>query len=210
MAEMSMNKAIHGAFRRDLDRFVAALAAFPAGDKKRAEQLGLAWDNFDDQLMHHHTSEHAIAWPALEAMGVSRGLITEMDAEHDTMATALGTTRSAMSALRASASAEDAVAAHSAMLELRRVTVVHLDHEEDEIESVYLANEGTDEMKAMGRKFSKVSPARGGRFFAWVLDGATPAETAAVTGTIPGPVLLIINGIFGASYRRTVAPTWRS
>ena len=29
MATMSMNKVIHGAFRRDLDRFVDALGAFP-------------------------------------------------------------------------------------------------------------------------------------------------------------------------------------
>lgn len=210
MAAMSMNKAIHGAFRRDLDRFAGALAAFPGGDKKRAEQLGLAWDNFDDQLQHHHTGEHEIAWPALEAIGVSRELLTEMDAEHDTMAAALDTTRTAMSALRASASAEDAAAAHAALLELRRVTVAHLDHEEAEIEPAYLENEGSAEMKAMGRQFGKVSPARGGRFFAWALDGATPEETAAITGNIPGPVLLIINGIFGAPYRRTIAPIWRS
>ena len=36
MAEMSMNKAIHGAFRRDLDRFIAALRAFGAGNRARA------------------------------------------------------------------------------------------------------------------------------------------------------------------------------
>ena len=40
----------------------------------------------------------------------------------------------------------------------------------------------------MGRAFGKVSPARGGRFFAWVLDGASPDERAAVTqrGARPG------------------------
>ncbi|MGZ8800876.1 MAG: hypothetical protein ACXWXF_13025, partial [Aeromicrobium sp.] len=67
MAEMSMNKAIHGAFRRDLNRFVEALAVFEPGDDKRARQLATAWANFDDQLTDHHEGEHEIAWPALEA-----------------------------------------------------------------------------------------------------------------------------------------------
>jgi len=43
MAEMSMNKAIHGAFRRDLTRFLGALDTFPEGDHARAGQLATAW-----------------------------------------------------------------------------------------------------------------------------------------------------------------------
>ncbi len=31
---MSMNKAIHAAFRRDLDRFLSALGRFPDGDAR--------------------------------------------------------------------------------------------------------------------------------------------------------------------------------
>jgi len=37
MAEMSMNKVIHGAFRRDLQRFVDALGSFREGDKATAK-----------------------------------------------------------------------------------------------------------------------------------------------------------------------------
>ena len=44
MATMSMNKVIHGAVRRDLDRFAGALESFPAGDSARAAQLGRAWE----------------------------------------------------------------------------------------------------------------------------------------------------------------------
>ena len=40
MTQMSMNKVIHGAVRRDLDRFVGALSGFPAGDQKRRERAG--------------------------------------------------------------------------------------------------------------------------------------------------------------------------
>lgn len=205
-----MNKAIHGAFRRDLQRFIGALETFPAGDKERAEQLGTAWANFDYQLVNHHEGEHEIAWPALEAVGVSRDLITNMDAEHETMAAALAAARTAMGTLRQTAGAADAEAARAAVQELQRVTVQHLDHEEAEIEPVYLANKDSAEIKAMGRKFGKVSPAKGGQFFAWVTDGAQPDERAAITGNIPGPIFAIVNGVFGRGYRRDIAPVWRN
>ena len=65
-------------------------------------------------------------------------------------------------------------------------------------------------MKAMGRAFGKVSPTVGGQFFAWVLDGASDEEREAASRDIPGPVLTIVNGIFGRSYRRHIAPVWRS
>ena len=61
----------------------------------------------------------------------------------------------------------------------------------------------------MGKEFAKVSPARGGRFFAWVLDGASPEERAAVTGEVPGPVLAVLTTVFGRGYRKQVAPVWR-
>ena len=71
MAEMSMNKVIHGAVRRDLDRFVVALDHFPSGDRARAADLSRAWENFDEQLTYHHEGEHRIAWPALQKVGVA-------------------------------------------------------------------------------------------------------------------------------------------
>jgi hypothetical protein len=208
MAAMSMNKAIHQAFRRDLDRFVDALGRFPAGDLVRARELGTAWANFEDQLQYHHQGEHDIAWKALVQIGVSPQVLSEMDSEHDVMSAALAHADRAVKQLKATAGADDAQAALAAVTELRRVTLEHLEHEEAEIEQVYLDKVDTPEIKAMGRQFGKVSPMRGGRFFAWVLDGATEDERAAITGTVPGPVLKII-GLFGFPYRRNVAPVWK-
>lgn len=205
-----MNAAIHGAFRRDLDRFLRALDAFGDGDRKRAEQLGTAWDNFDDQLRRHHLGEHEIAWPALEAVGVSRDVLAEMDAEHDRLAAALGTATTAVARFTASASADEARIAHAAIAALQTVTVEHLDHEEAEIEPVYLSKRDSPQIKAMGRKFGQASPAVSGRFVAWVTDGASPDEKAAIRRDIPGPVLAILNGVFGRSYRRDVASVWNA
>jgi hypothetical protein len=210
MGQMSMNKAIHGALRRDLDRFTTALRTFPAGDAARARQLGTAWANFDSQLTRHHEGEHAIAWPALQAVGVSKELLTTMDAEHETMAAELAKTRAAMGRLTGTAGSDEAKSALAAFESLQAVTVEHLNHEEDELEPVYLAKSDTPQIKAMGRAFGRVSPTTGGQFFAWVLDDASRDERDAVTRDVPGPVISIIGGIFGRSYRRTIAPVWKS
>ena len=207
---MTMNKAIHGAVRRDLRRFAEATAAFADGDKARAAGLGRAWDNFEDQLTHHHEGEHEIAWPACLAIGVSQEVLDGFDAEHETMAAALAEAGTKMGRFRTSATAEDATTLHQAILDLRSVTEIHLDHEEAAVEELMLSNGQNPVLQEMGKKFGKVSPARGGRFFAWVLDGATPEERSAIEFFVPGPVLAIIGGIFGWGYRRTVAPVWQA
>lgn len=207
---MSMNKVIHGAIRRDLDRFEGALTTFRAGDSERARQLGVAWENFDRQLTDHHEGEHEIAWPALESVGVSHETTVQMDAEHDLMAAALTDTRAAMAALASSPGQGEADKASTAMQNLREVTVTHLDHEEQILEPVYLDKKDTPEVKEMGRKFSKVSPAKGGVFFAWLLDGASAEERSAITENIPPPVLKVITALFGRSYKKNVAPVWKA
>jgi hemerythrin-like domain-containing protein len=208
MAEMSMNKAIHGAVRRDITRFLSALDTFPDGDRARAGQLARAWDNFDYQLTRHHEGEHEIAWPALRAVGVDQALISQMDDEHDLLAEALASTRNAIAALRSSGSASDAAVAREAMANLQTVATQHLDHEEAELEPIFLTKRDDPAIKAMGRQFGKVSPPVAGTFFAWVTDGASPDEVSAIKANVPGPVLTIISGVFGRKYRREIAPTW--
>jgi hypothetical protein len=211
MATMSMNKAIHGAVRRDLGRLVGALGSFTPGDTARAAGLRRAWDNLDHQLVRHHTGEHEIAWPHLERLGLSRDLLAQMDAEHAVMAESLAGARAAVHALDDAPTAEHATAALAAVQDLTRVTEDHLDHEEAEIEQFYLDNQGTPEMQAMGKAFARDGGvSEGGRFFEWILDGASPAEREAATHGIPGPVLKVLTGVFGRGYRKEVAPVWRS
>ena len=208
MAEMSMNKVIHGAFRRDLDRSVAALTAFRPGDTERAQGLVRAWDNFDKQLVDHHEGEHAIAWPALEKVGVSHETLDQMDSEHDTMVVALVQAREAMHGLFLETDDATRQVALRAVEHLREVTVRHLDHEEQELERVYLDKHDDPAIVAMGKQFARTGPGKAGVFFAWIQDGCTPAEREALTGSVPGPVLAILTGLFGRSYKKNVAPVW--
>jgi hemerythrin-like domain-containing protein len=208
---MSMNKVIHGAVRRDLDRFRRALDAFTDGDRERASALHRAWLNFDAQLTEHHEGEHEIAWPAMKAIGIAEPIIASFDAEHEKMAADLAATRAAMSTLRRTASRADADLAAAAMETLQTTTVSHLDHEEQETESALTRHESDPVMKEMGKMFSRrVGPAKAGIFFAWVQDGATPEQRSALAASVPRPVLAMLGGTFGRRYRREVAPVWSS
>jgi hemerythrin-like domain-containing protein len=207
---MSMNKVIHGAVRRDLQRFRNALDAFPDGDRDRAAALHRAWQNFDAQLTEHHEGEHEIAWPALKAMGVAESSISTFDEEHDAMAADLAATRTTMDQLARSASRADADTAAAAMAKLETTTVTHLDHEEQETEPILAANAEHPAYKQMAKQFSRRSgPPTAGTFFAWMDDGATAEEKAALRESVPGPVLAIIGAIFGRRYRKEIAPVWR-
>ena len=168
-----MNKVIHGAIRRDLDRFAKALAFFPPGDRERVKQLGVAWENFDEQLTDHHEGEHEIAWPALEQVGVTREALHQMDAEHAAMAEALGNARSAMQALVSRPDSRESEAALTPSA-TRGFTVTQHDHEEQQIEPVYLEQHDTPEMKAMGKPFAKAGPSR-------------PARSSHGSSTAPRP-----------------------
>jgi hypothetical protein len=206
---MSMNKVIHCAVRRDLRRFRTALETFSDGDKARAVALHRAWRNFDTQLTDHHEGEHEIAWVALKAIGVEQTTIEAFDQEHDLMAADLATTRAAMEKLAGSASKADADAAGAAMAKLETTTNAHLDHEEETSEPLYAKEHDHPAIKEMGKKFSRRNKiGAAGTFFAWVQDGATAEEQAALRGSVPGPVLAIIGGLFGRGYRKEVAPVW--
>ena len=185
---MSMNKTIHRAVRRDLARFRDALDAFMDGDAERAAALCRAWENFDDQLTDHHEGEHAIAWPALAAIGVPGSTIDTFDVEHEAMAADLAAAGEAMARLRTSASRSDADVAAAAMERLQATTVTHLDHEEAETEEALTHNEGDPALKKMGKQFSRrSSPAKAGTFFAWMQDGATRGGDVRAASERAGP-----------------------
>lgn len=210
-SQMSMNRVIHAALRRTLDRFAAALASFPDGDAARAKELAAAWQFFYGQFTIHHTGEHSFAWPALREVGVSDELLDQFDAEHDKIAAGLSAAGQAISTLEASPTAASAQAARERIEELSAVATEHLAHEEAETEPVLWENRGTPQMKEMGRKFGRdIGMARAGSFFAWLQDGATPEESAGLRANVPGPVVTILTAVRGGSYCRDIAPIWRT
>lgn len=206
---MTMNRVIHAAVRRDLDRLTDALGRMPDGDVRRARALDRAFRNLRDELTHHHEGEDTHIWPMLATAGVDRVLLDEMESEHAAMADALAATGAAMAAVAATGSAADATAARDSVLRTRDVVERHLRHEEDELEPQLTPYLDTPEWHAVEKQLRTQPLPVAGRFFAWLTDGMADDDRAFLRATVPTPVVTVLSRTFGRRYRREIAPTWR-
>jgi hemerythrin-like domain-containing protein len=210
MAEqLTMNRVIHAAVRRDLDRLTDALGRMQDGDRPRAEALDRAYRNLQTELTHHHEGEDTHIWPMLATVGVDQHLLDTMESEHHAMAEALTTTATAMATVAGSGSAADAAAARESLVRTREVVERHLQHEETELEPQLAPYLETPEWHAVEKKLRSQPLPVAGRFFAWLTDGMTPENRAFLKRTVPTPVVTVLSRVFGRRYYKEVAPTWR-
>ena len=207
--QLTMNRVIHAAVRRDLDRLDGALGSMADGDRPRAEALDRAYRNLQTELTHHHEGEDTHIWPRLASVGVDRALLDTMESEHHAMAEALTETRSAMATVAASGSRTDAAAARDSLRRTREVTERHLRHEETELEPLLMPHAESPEWHAVEKKLRKQPLPVAGRFFAWLTDGMSAEHRAFLKRTVPTPVVTVLSRVFGRRYYKEVAPTWR-
>lgn len=82
--DMTVMYLMHHGFRRDLDRFVAAVPATPVDDLATWAALAARWGRFSEILHHHHSGEDAGLWPFLleRAHPAERHVLHAMEAEH--------------------------------------------------------------------------------------------------------------------------------
>jgi hemerythrin-like domain-containing protein len=208
-ASLTMNRLIHGAVRRDLDRLDTALAQVTSTDRGRAQELDRAYANLRRELTHHHEGEDTYIWPMLKGAGVDPALLEAMESEHHAMSDALSSTSAAMGAFAATGSPADAAVARASVVQTREVVERHLQHEENELEPQLGKYLETPEWKAVEKKLSRQSPGVAGRFFAWLTDGMSDEHRAFLKETVPSPVVTVLAKVFGRSYYREVAPTWQ-
>ena len=209
-APMTMNRLIHEAVRRDLQRLTTGLDDLAEGDRARAQDLDRAYANLRAELTRHHEGEDTHIWPMLAGAGVDPDLLTTMEREHSAMSEALADTAVAMSALARSGSAADAAAARASLARTREVVEGHLTHEENDLEPQLTPLLETPEWKAVERKLRREPPGVAGRFFAWLTDGMTDGGRAYLKATVPTPVVTVLGRVFGRRYNREIAPVWRS
>src|SRR5688572_20959351 len=169
--QLTMNRLVHAAVRRDLERLSTALQGFRDGDMSRARDLDRAFVNLRRELTHHHEGEDTHIWPMLEQVGVDRGLLHDMESEHHAMADALSETGAAMTALATSGTAAAAETARASVVRTREVVERHLTHEEAELEPQLHPHTESPEWKADEKKLSRQPPSVAGPFFAWLTDG---------------------------------------
>jgi hemerythrin-like domain-containing protein len=207
--QLTMNRLIHAAVRRDLDRLSAALETFPEGDKARARDLDRAFVNFRRELTQHHEGEDAHIWPMLANAGVDGGLLSDMESEHHALAEGLSETGAAMTSFALSGSAADATTARASVTRTQAVVERHLTHEENELEPQLHPLTETPEWKAVEKKLSRQPPSVAGPFFAWLTDGMSGDHRAFLRTLIPPPVVTVLAKVFGRRYNRDIAPIWR-
>ncbi len=204
----TMNTIIHAAFRRDLARFGAALDAFPACSRNRAERLHAAWENYNFQLHRHHEEEETIFFPALRELGAATTLLDQLEREHARMLAALTDANTAMRSLRANPTPGHVDTARRALSAARSAIETHLAHEERDLEPFSAAHASTPQLKAAQAAVRKSARGVAGTFFAWLLDGAAPTDIAALRRMIPPPALFVSSRFGGRRYRRTIATAW--
>jgi hemerythrin-like domain-containing protein len=207
--QMTMNRLIHAAVRRDLDRLSASLQTFPDSDTARARDLDRAYVNLRRELTRHHEGEDTHIWPMLATVGVDRALLSEMESEHHAMAEALSETGAAMTALATSGSAAAAATAHASVVRTQGVVERHLAHEEKELEPQLNPHLQTPEWKAVEKKLRREPPSVAGPFFAWLTDGMSDAHRAYLRSLVPAPVVTVLARFFGRRYNRDIAPVWK-
>ena len=204
-----MNRVIHAAVRRDLDRLSTALDQMPDGDRARGRALCRAYQNLRAELTHHHEGEDTHIWPMLAAVGIDQELLDAMESEHAAMAEALILTGAAMTAVAASGSAADAAAARGSVEQTRDIVERHLRHEETELEPQLAPHHGSPAWRAVEKKLRDQPPAVAGRFFAWITDGMSEEHRSFLRATVPAPVVAVLARVFGRRYYREIAPVWK-
>ncbi|SFF72002.1 hemerythrin domain-containing protein [Blastococcus tunisiensis] len=207
---LTMNRVIHAAVRRDLERLSTALGRMQDGDRDRARALERAFANLRTELTHHHEGEDTHIWPMLARVGVDGALLEAMEGEHHAMADALAVTSLDMATVARSGSAADAAAARASIERTRLVVERHLQHEENELEPRLTPHLGTPEWEAVEKKLSRQPPRVAGRFFAWLTDGISDEHRAFLRTAVPAPVVVVLARTFGRRYYRDVAPVWRA
>ena len=134
--DMSGMYVMHHAFRRDLDRFIAAVRQTPVEDTEVWSALAARWERFGSMLHHHHEIEDRTIWPPLvqrvSAAGDTRGLATleAMAAEHGTIDPQLAACAAGFAAMVEAPDADSRERLAALLADIRDGVGGHLRHEE--------------------------------------------------------------------------------
>ena len=188
-ADLTVMLAAHDAFRRDLVSLARAASAADRAGPQRREQVGRGWQVFKRQLHFHHTGEDRHIWPRLASRLAhsesAMSTLAAMEEEHARVDPLLEAVDAAFADPAAGQLA-------GAVDELVTSLHGHLAHEERDALPLIGTALTAGEWRAVGVRLGRENGLSGSsEFFAWMLDGATDAQGAAVLGTMPPPLRLV-------------------
>lgn len=185
--------AAHQAFRRDLDRLAAAVAAGKGG----AAHVRAGWDNFKDQLDMHHDLEDRLLWPrvreAVAGRRAERAVLEEIRAEHAGIGPLVAGVDAALG---------DRGAAPGAVRALREALEAHLRHEEATALPLAEAVLAPGEWQALAAEAGGRCRAGVPLFVPWVVDGIAPVERSRFLTALPRPLRERNRVMWEPRYRR--------
>ncbi len=143
--DLTIMYLMHHAFRRDLQRFVAAITHTPVTERATWQAITLRWERFGEILHHHHTIEDDQIWPVLRERGTDadREHLDAMEAEHDEIDPLLASVGEGLASLSGDTLPSDAA-------DRRAALVVRISAARDSL-GRHLAHEETDALVILQR-----------------------------------------------------------
>ena len=204
-ADLTVMLAAHEALRRDLTGLAHAAAGAGRGDPARRQAVQRGWAVFQRQLHIHHTAEDELIWPVLRerlaASEAARSVLGAMEAEHQQIDPLLAAVDQAMSGPDGD---------HGTLGDTVDVLTMalhgHLAHEERDALPLIGTALTAAEWRQVGRRIGLRNLRRAPEMFAWMLDGAEPAQARAAEGTLPPPARVLYRAVWRPRFERR--PRW--
>ncbi|GAA1360473.1 hemerythrin domain-containing protein [Streptomyces beijiangensis] len=193
--DFTMMYVTHDAFRRDLDRLVAAAAAGRAtGSGVRA-----GWDNFKRQLHLHHSVEDSDLWPRVQVKAagspLALDLLADMEAEHAQIDPLLAAVDQAL--------ADGGRGLADRAEEARSVLVHHLEHEEQDALPLIQHLLAPADWKAFAGKMRVEQGLKGAAVYVpWIVDGVPAEGRQRFFGAMAPPVRVLNRLLWEPRYRK--------
>jgi iron-sulfur cluster repair protein YtfE (RIC family) len=195
-ADWIIMRAVHDAFRRDLDTMIemARRGTAPRG----------RWTVFRDQLTFHHTGEDEALWPAVRAKlaGNADGLalMEAMEEEHSLIDPLLAAVDDALALDAAGPRVSDL------LTRLQATLLGHLAHEESAALPLVSSLLTQEELTAINKQFRKLGGLRQAAvMFPWALSAAAPQTRDQVLRLLPPPARLLYAFVWLPRYTRRAA-----
>jgi hemerythrin-like domain-containing protein len=205
-ADLTVMLAAHEALRRDLTGLARAAAGAARSGPAQSEAVLRGWAVFQRQLHIHHTAEDELVWPALrERLAASDGaqsVLDAMEAEHQQIDPLLAAVSQAMDGARPDGVAQNDGRLADTVDVLTMALHGHLAHEERDALPLIGTTLTAAEWRAVGRRIGVRNLRRAPEMFAWMLDGATPGQTAAATGQLPPPARVLYRTVWRPRFVR--------
>ncbi|MFG1852756.1 hemerythrin domain-containing protein [Actinomadura geliboluensis] len=178
--------AAHTAFRRDLDRLAAAVAAGKGG----AAHVRAGWDNLAQQLRMHHDLEDRTLWPRVERAVAGRpaelAVLAEIRAERARLGPLIAAVDTALAT--GTGGGGGGGGAVAAVRTLREALEAHLRHEEATVLPLAESVLESGQWRALADEAALRCAAGAELFVPWVVDGIAPVDRSRFLTALPGPV----------------------